>query len=235
MNAPSSVIYRRGQIEWALWRFFSVGRADPGTAPVLFLTRIKRLLELDRTSEYPSDSEAPTSRYCFSDVAPEGHGVDVPYTPFNAFVLGLGLDLLDVGFKQSEIVFLLRHIRRDLEREFTKILSNPPSPRQRMAAVDHPECPTYEEDGHSWADCRVFMIVTKVEVTEVFPASTRRSFRNKPLIHAPRFCRGIVALRNELHHMNFRYRKALVLELAEMAVQILGHLDDAPDVKRGRK
>ena len=201
----------------------------------MFSNRIKRLLELDRTTEEPADNEMPSSRHCFSDVAPEGYGVDVPYTPFNAFMLGLGLDLLDLGFKQGEIVFLLRHIRSYLEREYTWILVNPPSPRQRMAAADHPGCPTYEADGHRWADCRVFMIVTKVEMTEVFPDPTRRSFRNKPVIHAPRFCRGIVALQEELHRMNFRYRKALILEIAEMAVQIRGHLDDAPEIKRGRK
>jgi len=235
MNAAPNALYRRGQVEWALWRFFSVGRADPGRAPAVFVNRIKRLLELDRTTEDSANSDVPRSRYCFSDVAPEGYGIDVRYTPFNAFVLGLGLDLLDLGFKQGEIVFLLRHIRHDLDREYARIMRSPPSPRQRIAPEDRPACPTYEEGGNGWADCRVFMIVTKVEMTEVFPKPTRRSRDNKPVVLAPRFCRGITALREELHRMNFRYRKVLVLEVAEMAVMIQGQLEDAPEVRRGRK
>ena len=44
----SNLIYKRGQIEWALWRSFRpLGSRDDGPPPI-FKTRIKRLLDLDR-------------------------------------------------------------------------------------------------------------------------------------------------------------------------------------------
>jgi hypothetical protein len=51
---------------------------------------------------------------------------------------------------------------------------------------------------------------------------------------APRFCRGIDQLKEELHGLETRLRKALVFELAHMAVSINHHLREAPVAKRGR-
>ncbi len=104
-NADS---YKRGQVEWALWRFFLQGRQVGPEQQKVFLTRIKRLLELDRGEDLGAKTETPHARFAFADVAPEGKGTDVDFRPFNAFCLALALDLLDTGFKQSEIVFLLR-------------------------------------------------------------------------------------------------------------------------------
>ncbi len=226
--------FQRRQVEWALWQYFSRGRPVPGKPLKVFATRIKRLLELDRGQAEIMESEVPHARYAFFDVDAEGQGKSIPYSPFNAFCLGVGLDLLDIGFKQSEVVFLLRHIRTDLEKQFDLILAQPPAPRQRMAPEDRPDCPTYEEGGNVWADCRVYLIVRKVEMTEVFPGQEARRRRKEPIIHSPVFCAGINALRDEMHRMNHQDRKALVLELAHTAYMVQGFLFDAPIAKRGR-
>ena len=44
----SNVTYRRGQVEWALWRAFTLARSPGEGPPPIFKTRIKRLLDLDR-------------------------------------------------------------------------------------------------------------------------------------------------------------------------------------------
>ena len=44
----SNVTYRRGQVEWALWRAFTLARSSGEGPPPIFRTRIKRLLDLDR-------------------------------------------------------------------------------------------------------------------------------------------------------------------------------------------
>ena len=40
--------YKRGQVEWALWKYLSSQSKSSEKPPVKFETRIKRLLELDR-------------------------------------------------------------------------------------------------------------------------------------------------------------------------------------------
>ena len=231
----TAITYKRGQVEWALWRSFNFLRSGPEEPPQVFLTRIKRLLELDREGESYEESEVPHSLYAFFDESPEGQGRDASYTPFNAFCLALGLDMLDAGFKQSEIVFLLRHIREELEEQFADILKCPPEPRQRIFAKHRPDCPSYEENGRQFADCRVFAVINKLEIKEIFPGLKGRLQGSQPLFLQPVFCRGIKGLQEELHKMNYNYRKALILELAHTAALVTEFLDEAPLVKRGRK
>jgi hypothetical protein len=222
--------YRRGQVEWALWRLFALTRFSPEAAvPAVFRTRIKRLLELDRETTLQLDQNDVPVKHAFLNTRPEGTGTDAQYTPFDAFMLAVGLDLLDAGFKQSEVVFLLRCVRPELSKEFSRILRSPPVARMRLPAGDRPGCPSYEENGRRYADCRVFVIIEKLDLKEAFPGASK-----DPVIFAPEYCRGIENLHKRLHRMNHQRRKALVLEIAHAAALVTEFLATAPLVKRGR-
>jgi hypothetical protein len=212
--------YRRGQVEWALWRFFTLLRPAPKEPPKVFLTRIKRLLETDRTDKVPAGQDYdPDSDFAFSSTKTEGQGIDATFSAFDAFCLALALDLLDVGLKPSETVFLLRYLRADLAVEFTAILKDPPPPiRQRPAK-----------------DKRVFWVIQKVELTEVYDQATpKRKGQKIPIFLEPKFCRGVDVLLGELSQMNWTYRKALVVEIAYLADNLTKQLVKAPLTKRGR-
>ena len=220
--------FKRGQVEWALWRFVTFLRDTGEPAPKTFRTRIKRLLEIDRADHDDG------SGFAFAETAPQGQGMDVVFTAFDAFALALALDLLDAGFKQSEVVFLMRHIRKDLQSEYDWIMSDPPPISQRMLAKHAPDRPSYDEGGQRWADFRVFTVIQKVEMTEVFPTLAGRHDPDTPLFLEPLFCRGIGALQAELHRMGHGYRKTMVLEIANAAALVTSFLDTAPIKKRGR-
>ena len=223
--------FRRGQVEWALWQYFATGPAAGGSLPKVFATRVKRLLELDRSKKRFPAKIRPSHSFAFFDSDPEGQGSDAEYSCFNVFCLAIGLDLLDAGFKQSEVVIFLKHVRADLAEQFEWIAKNPIAPRMKMSPNDRPECPTYEDRGGRYADCRVFLVVEKIEMGETYGKKPSAV----PLIFAPTFCRGIEALQEELHTMNFNRRKVLVLELANTAVMIGELLDRAPEIRRGRR
>jgi len=223
----SDQTYKRGQMEWALWQLFAANRPNPKRPPQAFLTRIKRLWEIDRQT----GPEGPG--YAFFDHAPEGRGNEVSYSAFNAFSLAIGLDLLDAGYKQAEVVTLLQHIRSHLAIHFREIEANPPAPPELIAAKERPACPSYKQGGIDIADCRHFMVLQKVELTEVYRAESLEP-EYQATQHAPIFCLGIEQLRDELHSMGEGFRKALVLEIAEMAVVLLQHLAKAPLIRRGR-
>jgi len=227
--------YRRNQMEWALWRLFSGGNFSDSEAPKVFLTRIKRLLDLDRETELYEDSETPHARYAFCESPPEGQGIDAQYTGFDVLCLAIGLDLLDSGFKQSEILFLLRHTRSSLKRRYRRILLHPPVPYHQLISSDRPNCPTYEEDGLLWADCRVYMTLSKVEMKEVFPMGRSGKGKKSPVIFSPKFYFGREALCKKLDELDSQRRKLLVIEIAEMIVVLTDHLEKAPLIKRGRK
>ena len=233
MSLISGSTFKRGQVEWALWRLFTLTRYLT-TPPIssVFRTRIKRLLELDRASDPLMSAEEVHLPHAFFASLPEGTGIDTQYTAFDAFCLVVALDLLDAGYKQSEVVLLLRHLRPRLEKPFRKMQKAPVILRQRrVPADDRPGCPAYEKNGRRYADCRVFVLIEKIEFKEVFPGAED----GLPVIFEPIFCRGLAELNKQLDRMNHQRRKLLVLELADTASLLLQSLREAPAVKRGRK
>jgi hypothetical protein len=104
--------YKRNQIEDAICAI------DQGKEPVEAIrTRLKRLLDTDRMSEEcrePSDPLKGT--FAFFDDAKPGKGMEVTYSAHRAFVLFVGLRLLDAGFPQATVVRLLIKTQHDLRR-----------------------------------------------------------------------------------------------------------------------
>ncbi len=227
-------IYGRGQVEWALWCSFARAHFNTGDVPQIFRTRIKRLLEIDRDLDLSEAEVPPKADYAFAP-RPTVESGDVAYRAVDAFCLAIALDLLDAGFKQAEIVFLMRYLRPELQKRFPALLA-PPSliSRQRYRARDNPDLPSYEEGGTRFADRRLFVILQKVELTEIGPASSRPLLPG-PIFLEPAFCKGITELGAKLHDtMPNRRRTVTVLEVAATAQAVQEFLTAAPVIRRGR-
>jgi len=229
LNQAAQGSYRRGQVERALWRWATTADRLREPPPV-FLVRIKRLLEIDREG---GDKKAGNTAF-YSEL-PRGTGADVSYSAFNVFCLAIGLDLLDAGFKQAEVVALLQSWREPLAVAFDQILRSPPVPRKRLKPSQRPGSPTVEQGGETYADCRVYAVIEKIEMTEVFTGHPGAPPKGKPLIRAPKIVRGIEALTEALEPLPYRQRKAVVLEIAHTAVVVTLRLNQEPAIKRGRQ
>ncbi len=233
----TNLTYKRGQIEWALWRSFRpLGSQDAGPPPV-FKTRIKRLLDLDRDLDVTQFATKPPSDFAFVAPFEGGSGVEVAYTPADVFALALALDLLDVGFKQGEIVFVMRHLRQTLDDWYPDLIKRPSlNDRQKLLASRHPNLPRYEPDPRkaALADARVFLIFNRIEITEVLAAGPK----TKPgpaVFLQPEVCEGLTALQARLHDlMPLRRRTVILIEMAAIAQAVTHYLNEAPAVARGR-
>ena len=227
--------YGRGQVEWALWRSFTIRSfAARKKVPKIFRTRIKRLLEIDRGLDLSGAEVPPEASYTFAP-PPSDQSGDTAYRSVDAFCIAVALDLLDAGFKQTEVVFLMRYLRPDLEIRFACLLE-PPSliNRQRTRAKNFPDLPAYEENGQLYADKRLFVVLQKVEMTEIISAIEKPRYRF-PVILEPIFCEGMEALTEALHDLMPNRRRAVtVLELAASAQAVAVFLKEAPAIQRGR-
>jgi hypothetical protein len=222
-----NITYRRGQIEWALWQFFCIKPDARIKPPDVFVKRIKRLLELDRAKT----KKAPG--FAFSEFATHGQGNDATFTAFDTFCLGVALEQLDAGFKQSEIIIFLSYIRKSLFKEFESTKLYPHSFRLPVAADDYPKLPSYEENNNRYVDPRIFMVTSKFALKEVFP-KLRNTGKKEHMILKPDFFHGIEEFSDNLNkHFNY-FRKVSVFELSEMAKIIRKSLEDAPEIRRGR-
>jgi len=219
-------IYKRGQVEWAIWRHMAEDQNAPERPPKKFLTRIKRLLEIDREP----NNGFPGPAFCESGSI--GTGKDLEFTVFDAFCLCIGLDLINVGFKQREVVFLLSHTRPELKKEFDFINSGPGLHRARLGADDYPELPKIVREKFVYADPTVIVLFERIETTEVISPPQKED--NNPVYFAPKFFHGIEAFKDGVKEIGLWFRVAAILELASSVTAMRDLLPKAPELKRGR-
>ena len=231
----SNETFKRGQVEWALWRAANFSRALVSKErPPIFATRIKRLLDADR--ELDADEVEAKAPFAFVPFG-EGRGIESVFAPFNVFCLAVALDLLDVGFKQGEIVVVMRHLRPQLERWFPDLLSRPSlGDRQNRRASEHPELPVIQRDGRQdVADARVFVILNRVEMTEVLSLPKTKGKSNVPAFLEPEICEGVAGLESVLDKLLPHHRRTvIVIEIAAAAQIVTKFLKQAPRLLRGR-
>ena len=230
----SNVTYGRGQVEWALWRAFTRRGGSSGPTPPAFRTRIKRLLEIDKDRDFSNWKVPPTAEFAFV-CSPEKRGGEVAFAPVDAFCLAVALDLLDAGFKQSEVVFLMRYLRIDLEGWIARMLEGPDLSARRLPSVaNYPNLPTMKHKGKTYADGRIFVVIKKFEITEAL-ASPKLVNQVDPLFLEPVFCRGSEDLGRTLSETMPDHRRVVtVVELAATAQAICAFLEQAPEIRRGR-
>jgi hypothetical protein len=223
--------FKRSQVEAALWRaLYVASHAAPVHPPLVFLTRVRRLLDLDR--ETPGE----TPGRAFTDTVPEGRGIECPFTAFDTFCLALALELLNRGFKAGEVVYLLRWVRRDLEPLHAWILADPPTiqegrlGRGPAGRAQHPSRPAAPLSKHV-ADFAVFLIIESIEMDELEPAFVRRG--GEPLILHPTICRGRQALFDEIDRRGLAFRSAMLVEVAALAALTAWWLPRLPAIPRG--
>jgi hypothetical protein len=116
--------FKRNQIETAIARIYDPGCQEP---PSELRTRIKRILELDRSrSRKLRSTDAEEANFAFfSDEAP-GTGADISFSQYEAFAVLNGLRIMDHGWPQGFAVSIMRRIRPDLEKEHARILRQAP-------------------------------------------------------------------------------------------------------------
>ena len=115
------VAYKRNQVEEAILATLGGGGRDTN-APDLRV-RMKRLLDADRLLGRDAKSPDPErASYAFYSGESPGSGVEVWFSPYEAFALQIALRLLAHGWPQGTVVRLMREVRSKLEAEHRRIL-----------------------------------------------------------------------------------------------------------------
>lgn len=219
--------YKRNQVEEALWAVFATRYGGAKEVPSAFVTRTKRLLEIDRIE--------PVSRgstYAFSEGPTGGKGSDSAFTGLNCTCLAIGLEMLDLGFKQREIVLFLRAHQQTIREEIDYMfMLGEGHPGRRKG---HAGTATRRNDPH---DARLFMIVRKLELpnTATKAAETRKAVSN--VAQKPLFAHGLKELAEKLDRLTKSgeaYRSSIILEIGTLIEALLVHLAQSTAKKRGR-
>ncbi|MFZ5690032.1 MAG: hypothetical protein ACOY5F_02125 [Pseudomonadota bacterium] len=120
-TADTVEAFKRNQIEEAIALLSGEDGRKHGAA---LRTRIKRLLDTDRNlGRKPRSKDAEENRYAFYSEEAPGKGVEIWFTPYEAFAVHLGLRLLAHGWPQTFVVSVLRRERTALEDQHHRILA----------------------------------------------------------------------------------------------------------------
>lgn len=209
--------YSRGQVDGALWKVFN--RTGGTLPPTAFTRRITKLVELG----VPFGTEGRP-----------GKGSVISYTKPHVFEQSVGLTMLDAGFTQGDVAFLLKNQRKFLANAFEIIMDNRPEWRAEISAIDRPHSPVHPNDPKT-ADTSYFMTFRKVELREAYSA-TLKIDPKIPFIFKPKYLIGLSALHGEIDLLATSDENiCTVIELSYLADHVVKYLDEAPDIKRGRR
>ena len=116
--------YKRNQVEEAIARVRVPNSQKPSSE---LRTRIKRLLELDRSRGRNLRSKnAEQANFGFFSAEAPGTGADISFSEYDAFALLNGLRIMEHGWPQGSAVSIMRRVRPELEREHGRILRQDP-------------------------------------------------------------------------------------------------------------
>jgi hypothetical protein len=141
-------------------------------------------------------------------------GVDREYGVEEAFELGVGLDLLGVGLHQREIVNFLLRFRDELSGH-CKILPETARPGAEPA----------------------FLVVRPVGLKETLRKEKIAIETGPVAFHAPLLLNGKAKLEAAILKSNASMddRRFIVIEVSDLKTKLIAALEDAPEIKRGRR
>lgn len=212
--------FNRPTIDSALCLILDTTNGQQGSKHSRLPSRIKKLLDLDRT--LAAETTRGTAR-AFTDHAGLKQGVDAAYTHFNVFCLALGLELLEAGFKQSEVVFWIRLTRRTLEEEYARIL------RGHVAGSASEGKPIPLPNKNDRCYMMVENILSEDSFPELKPAPTSRKSGAKPVAILPKFFYGTRELAAALDRTPTDLRRWLIIECRFLAVRLHNALVETLD------
>jgi hypothetical protein len=208
--------YKRNQVEEAVVRTLG---AEGARVRELKL-KMKRLLVTDRRLGRGKRSDDKADhRYAFYSQRPQGSGVEVMFSGYEAFALLAALIVLEHGLPQAKVVGILREVRSDFEAAHRDTLQKDPKElfdpqlvrsmaRAGLLAVDN--------------TAPVFLAFVKLDI-------------GKGRVHAfIAVCRGLAGLGEFLRVHSIPGSGATHFEFTRLIHTLAGNLSQTRPIQRGR-
>jgi hypothetical protein len=205
--------YKRNQVEEAIVRTLGAEGARIGDLKL----KIKRLLVTDRRLGRGKRSDHKV--YAFYSQRPQGSGVEVMFSGYEAFALLAALIVLEHGIPQAKVVNILREIRPDFEAAHRDTLERNPKELfdpQAVRAMAKPG--TFGVDNTA----PVFLAFVKLDI-------------GKGRVHAfIAVCRGHEKLGEFIKERSVPGSGATFFEFTRLMHSLAGQLLQTRPIKRGR-
>src|SRR5215207_8611223 len=211
--------FKRNQVEEAV---IATLKGDPDAAGPSLRIRMKRLFDADREQSLNELGSGTIQYAFFSDDAP-GSGVEVWFSPYEAFAVLIALRILAHGWPQSTVVRMMRRVRKDLQNEHRRMMEQDPGRLFNQEALRREASPGLAFTGSTEP---VFLAITAAESVD----------RREP----KRGLKGFAVCRGRDRLMEFILKDMPVgmvttsLELSNAAHRLAANLARTQPSRRGR-
>ena len=208
--------YKRNQVEEAVVRTLGARGARVDELKL----KMKRLLVTDRRlGRGKRSNDKADHRYAFYSQRPQGSGVEVMFTGYEAFALLAALIVLEHGLPQAKVVSILQEIRSDFEAAHRDTLQKDPKELfnpQLVRAMASPGIFAVDNTAP------VFLAFVKLDI-------------GKGRVHAfIAVCQGHDALGKFLKEHSITGSGATHFEFARLIHTLADNLSQTRPIKRGR-
>jgi len=208
--------YKRNQVEEAVVR--TLGAEGARVAELKL--KMKRLLVTDRRLGRGKRSDYKAGRrYAFYSQRPQGSGVEVMFSGYEAFALLAALIMLEHGIPQAKVVSILQEIRSDFEAAHRDTLQKDPKELFDPQLV------------RSMAPPGLISVDTTAPVFLAFVKLDIGKGRVRAFIAV---CRGLDGLGNFLKEQSVPGSGATHFEFARLIFTLANILSQTRAIKRGR-
>jgi hypothetical protein len=211
--------YKRNQVEEAIFETF--GAKSARIDQLRF--RFKRLLAADRNLRQRRKSRGENHRhYGFYSAKPQGSGVEVMFSGYEAFALLAAIMLLEHGLPQAGVVKIMRQVRRSLESAYAQTLKEDPAALFDEEAV--------------MAGAKTGMIATDNvhPVFLAFATDSSSSVDNQIAGSPVAVCQGDAELMEFIKRNAIHGRVATIFEFVRLMHTLTANLSQTRAAKRGR-
>jgi hypothetical protein len=226
-TAAAPHTYKRDQVERAI--AITVGGQDDalGTPAPYLKADLKRLLDVDR--KIGSGSGPQRAPYAFHDGPPPGKGHEIAFGLTDAFLLLVGVRLLQLGVDQSSAVLILRAGRESLRRELDRILRL--GPRELRPGCSATELEAYARHGTLVLALERMCFFVINGGWEAGPLYDRGAAGEETLAN---ICRTPGELHRMITLLSPQGQPVAIIELVNPAHRLRHWLGRVPTVRRGR-
>lgn len=220
-------MYKRNQVEWALWQTLDRGQLTSDEAPPSVRNTLRRLIDVDRKLWVNTRAqETWRHRFAFIEGVPQGRGGENHYRLEEAVMLWLALQYLAIGLPQTETIQFLRALKPKIDLESRRIFT---AESQRIAAAVKERGATaraLRTRTFLSPENRLYVVTSTVsgQATSSHGAASRFSH----------ICRGEREIAEAIDTYAQSDGRAVLLEIANAIVSIAYFLELSPLMKRGR-
>jgi hypothetical protein len=209
--------FKRNQVGEAISRLL-----DPESvlSPQDVLTRMKRLLDTDRTA--PRSTRRREAKFAFFSGDPPGKGVENWFSSYEAFSLLNGIRLMAHGWPQGSAVSIMRRVRPELEKDHKRILAHDPAWLFDQKAIGN-----YAKPGDPAFDNRDPVFLTVVSTAGSLSGEKTALFECKT-------CQGLAAVYEFFAEVSNRQGALTMFEVATLAHRLMWELENTEPRSRGR-